>query len=265
MIKAKKKFGQNFLKDESIKKKIIQAMPNDSNHIVEIGPGLGDLTRELLLSKKKVVAFEIDLELCDFLQNSFKDELQSGQLELVCGDVTNKWDKNLIPNKYHLIANLPYNVATNIVLRALADSSCESILVMIQKEVAQKFCARVGQKEFSSLSILANLIGESSLLFDVSSSCFDPPPKVTSSVIKIVKSQDYISTSLFKDKKEFEDFKVFLKVAFCAPRKTLVKNLQKSYSREIVIKEIEDLNLSTTIRPHQLSIDDYRLLFNRLK
>jgi len=263
-IKAKKKFGQNFLKDESVKQKIIQAMPNDNLKVVEIGPGLGDLTKKLLESDRQITAFEIDLELCEILQDSFKSEIEKGQLELICDDVLNRWhNDSLVEEEYHLIANLPYYVATNIILKALVDNKCKTILVMIQKEVALKFSAKAGDKEFSSLSILANIIAESNLLFDVGSECFDPPPKVTSSILKIVKTKDY--DTLFKEKKEFEEFKNFLKAAFSAPRKTLLKNLQKTYSKDNILKFYELKNLSNTIRPHQLSTSDYHLLFKNIK
>jgi len=264
MIKAKKKFGQNFLKDETVKEKIIQAMPKDNLKVIEIGPGLGDLTKKLLDSKKDVTAFEIDLELCEFLKNSLKSEIESGQFSLVCQDVLKCWDDSLHKNSYNLIANLPYYVATNIILKALGDSRCKNILVMIQKEVALKFSAKAGDKEFSSLSILASLVGEAQLLFDVGGECFDPPPKVTSSVLKIQKSRDYICDELFKDEKEFEKFKKFLKTAFVAPRKTLLKNLQREYDKEKLKEFFEEKKLSSTLRPHQLLVSDYHLLFKKL-
>ncbi len=261
MIKAKKKFGQNFLKDESIKQKIIQAMPNDDLKVIEIGPGLGDLTKKLLEKEKNITAFEIDLELCEYLQNSLESEIKKEQLELVCQDVLKCWDDSLHKKEYNLIANLPYYVATNIILKALSDRKCKTILVMIQKEVAQKFSAKAGDKEFSALSILANLVGESKLLFDVGGECFDPPPKVTSSILKIEKKRDYICDKLFKDKKEFESFQKFLRTAFVAPRKILAKNLQSSYDKKKIKEFFEEKNLSPTLRPHQLAVEEYHLLF----
>ncbi len=264
-IKAKKKYGQNFLKDESIKQRIIQAMPNDNLKVVEIGPGLGDLTKKLLEQNKIVTAFEIDLELCDYLQDSLKSDIESQQLSLVCKDVLECWDDSLHNENYHLIANLPYYVATNIILKALGDSKCKSLLVMIQKEVALKFSAKAGDKEFSSLSILASLVGKSELLFDVGGECFDPPPKVTSSILKIEKIRDYICDELFKDEDEFESFKKFLKTAFIAPRKVLIKNLQRSFDKDGIKEFFDKKGLSYTLRPHQLSVEDYHLLFKNLK
>ncbi len=270
LIKAKKKFGQNFLKDESILEKIIQSKPKDAYVCAEIGPGLGDLTQKLLAHCERVVAFEIDLELCDVLQKKFADELQTKQLTLVCDDVLEAWGENsLLDEAYHLVANLPYYVATNIILRALADQKCKSILVMIQKEVAQKFASKVEDKEFSGLAILANSIAKAEVLFDVGPECFDPAPKVTSAVLRLTKSTEFVKTDkndgLFDSEKEFQEFQVFLKAAFSAPRKTLYKNLQKTASKESILACFEDFELSQTIRPHQLPISKYHLLYKKLK
>ncbi len=262
MIKAKKKFGQNFLKDESIKTKIIQSMPNDNKKVVEIGPGLGDLTKELLRANKRVAAFEIDLELCGYLQKDFKTEIEQKQFELICGDVLKSWEQgSLVDEEYHLIANLPYYVATNIILRALEDNKCRSILVMIQKEVAEKFSAKCGDKNFSALSILANSISKAQILFDVDKDSFDPPPKVMSAVLKLEKFKEYIDESLFLDRKEFEDFKRFLRVAFKQPRKMLLKNLQSLYEKDILLKQFKLFEIPLNARPHQLETLKYRLLF----
>jgi 16S rRNA (adenine1518-N6/adenine1519-N6)-dimethyltransferase len=270
LIRAKKKFGQNFLKDESIKNRIIQSMPKGATNVVEIGPGLGDLTQKLLNSCERVSAFEIDLELCDVLKQKFKSEIASEQLTLICSDVLDVWsEKSLLDNEYHLIANLPYYVATNIILRALADSRCKTILVMVQKEVAVKFASRSGDREFSGLAILANSIARAEVLFDVGAECFDPPPKVTSAILRIVKSKEFVKTDekdgIFSSFDELKEFENFLKRAFSAPRKTLYKNLQSIASKESILQHFSELTLAQNIRPHQLSIEIYHLLFKKLK
>jgi len=264
LIKAKKKFGQNFLKDESIVQKIIQAMPNDDNMVVEIGPGLGDLTKKLLLRCKEVTAFEIDLELCKYLKDKFSDEIGKKQLELVCDDILKQWgESSLYAEKYNLIANLPYYIATNLILKALDDKKCQSIIVMVQKEVAVKFSSKVGDRTYSALSILADSISETELLFDVGAECFDPPPKITSAVLKLSKFTNY--ENLFEGQKELDQFKSFLKAAFAAPRKTLIKNLGQIAKKEDLIKEFEDLGIPLNFRPHQLESEKYHLLFKNLK
>ncbi|MCH9813170.1 MAG: 16S rRNA (adenine(1518)-N(6)/adenine(1519)-N(6))-dimethyltransferase RsmA [Epsilonproteobacteria bacterium] len=270
MIKAKKKFGQNFLKDESILHKIIQAMPKDKRKICEIGPGLGDLTKKLLLHCESVTAFEIDLELCGYLQETFSDEIKNKQLELVCDDVLEQWSAHaLVDQEYHLVANLPYYIATNLILKALDDNKCQTIMVMIQKEVAEKFAAKTGQKNFSGLSILAESISKAELLFDVGPECFDPPPKVTSAVLKLTKFKNYCDehgeNKLFEDQEALAKFKSFLKAAFAAPRKTLIKNLSQIVPKALLVQYFEELEIPINFRPHQLSSDKYHLLFKKLK
>jgi 16S rRNA (adenine1518-N6/adenine1519-N6)-dimethyltransferase len=264
LIKAKKKFGQNFLKDEAVLGKIIQSMPNDDIRVVEIGPGLGDLTKKLL-QHKSVVAFEIDDELCDILKKDFSSFLQTGKFSLNCTDVLHHWkDKNLLNEKYNLVANLPYYVATKIVINALKDDNCKNIIVMLQSEVAYKFCAKEGDKDFSYLAVIADLIGNRSIICDVGPKSFVPPPKVSSSVLKIEKRRDLKSKELFCDEKEIKQFEQFLKNAFKAPRKTLSKNLS-DYGKENINRFFSELDIDAKIRPHQLSSIKYLEIFYKLK
>lgn len=256
-IKAKKKYGQNFLKDDSILHKIIEAMPNNENHTVEIGPGLGDLTQHML-KYKDVTAYEIDSDLLTVLQSKFANEIQSKKLELIHTDVLQIWkSKNtLYDGKYDLIANLPYYIATNIILSAIEDSNCEHIIVMIQKEVAQKFAASEGEKEFSSLGVIAKLTSkEAKILFDVPPTAFEPPPKVTSSIL-------YIKKDL--NKSLDDEFKSFLKAAFTQPRKKLSKNLSSKVDKTLLKEIYLALNIDENIRPHELSASLYHQMYEKV-
>ena len=256
-IKAKKKFGQNFLKDESILFKIIEAMPNSNNHIVEIGPGLGDLTSKIVKCKD-VTAYEVDRDLFSILQSKFANELKSKRLELVLGDVLDTWrmKKTLYDAKYDLIANLPYYIATNIILKAFEDSNCDSIMVMVQKEVAEKFTANVGEKKFSSLAVITKLISdEVRILFDVSPSSFEPPPKVNSSILYIKKN---------KDKKIDFNFNKFLKSAFSQPRKKLFRNLSNIVDKAILSIAYQELDIDDNTRPHEISPSLYCQLYKKV-
>ncbi len=258
MIKAKKKFGQNFLKDEHIVHRIIEAIPNNNNHIVEIGPGLGDLTKHLVKCKE-VTAYEVDTDLYEILQNQFTDPIRDGKLEIVLGDVLDKWkhQKSLHNGKYDLIANLPYYIATNIILRAIEDTNCESILVMVQKEVAEKFAADPLNKNYSSLAVISDLVSrETKVLFDVPPESFDPPPKVTSSILFIKKDMNISLENSFKE---------FLRICFTQPRKMLKKNLSSKYDKNILSSIFEELDIVETIRPHELSASLYNLLYERVK
>ncbi len=257
-IVAKKKFGQNFLKDESVLHKIIQSKPKNKNKIVEIGPGLGDLTK-YLVDVESVEAFEVDTDLCKILQEKFKEEINTKQLHLNCGDVLNAWQSsssgNLIDEPYDLVANLPYYIATNIILKALADTMCKNILVMTQLEVAEKFCAEAGEKVFGSLGIITQSVGAAKIIVKVPPTAFEPPPKIDSAVFLIEKDKD-------RSDKDFEDL---LRVAFTQPRKTLMKNLSSKFEKAKLQKAFEELDLTLTIRPHQVTTQDYHQLYKKLK
>jgi len=223
-------------------------MPNNDNLIVEIGPGLGDLT-EKLLQKNSLVAYEIDTDLCKILKEKF-------DIELICGDVLDSWHTGrLREEKYNLIANLPYYVATNIILKALKDENCENILVLIQKEVAQKFSASVGDKIYGGLSIIAKSVADVEIEFDIPPSAFNPSPKVMSSVILFKK---------FKPKYD-EHYAKFLKVAFSQPRKTLFKNLSQRFEKNRIEQVFDKLNITKNIRPHQISEELFFEVFSELK
>jgi 16S rRNA (adenine1518-N6/adenine1519-N6)-dimethyltransferase len=252
-VVAKKKFGQNFLKDEIVLRKIVEAMPKNDNKIVEIGPGLGDLTK-FLVDVKSVEAFEVDTDLCKLLQSTFKKEIDTKRLHINCGDVLQAWKSSLIDESYDLVANLPYYIATNIILKALADPMCKNILVMVQLEVAEKFCATAGEKVFGSLSVIAQSIGEAHIVVQVPPTAFEPPPKIDSAVFLIQKNAD----------RKDEDFEDLLRVAFKQPRKTLMKNLSAKYEKNVLQEVFLELSLTQTIRPHQLSTQDYHQLYKKI-
>ncbi len=251
---ADKRFGQNFLQDKMVLKKIIEAMPNDQRDIVEIGPGLGDLTRQLIQVKEYIKAYEVDKRLCEYLKNEFKEAITSGRFELVCKDIMQQ-SGSLHKKEYHLIANLPYYIATNIILQALHDSNCKTILVMVQREVAQKFAAKPGEKNFGSLAILSQSIAKVEHLFDVPPEAFAPPPKVTSAILKIEKRKSLTD-------KRFEDF---LRIATKQPRKTLYKNLSASYEKTFLKELFERLGIALNTRPHELELSVYHHLYNHIK
>ncbi len=257
-VKAKKQYGQNFLKDTTILDKIIQSMPNNNNYVVEIGPGLGDLTKNLV-KYKDMTAYEVDTDLIGILESKFAIEMKEGRLKLIHTDVLEAWDKQktLHDGKYDLIANLPYYIATNIILKAFEDKTCEHIIVMVQKEVAQKFTAKVNDKEFSSLGIITDLMSiESRILFDVPPESFDPVPKVMSSILYIKKDMEK-----YLDK----DFNKFLKACFVQPRKKLSKNLTSVIDKDSISRIYKELNIDDNVRPHEVSSSLYSQMHTRVK
>ena len=257
-VKAKKQYGQNFLKDTTILDKIIQSMPNNNNYVVEIGPGLGDLTKNLV-KYKDMTAYEVDTDLIGILKSKFAIEIEEEKLKLIHTDVLVAWDKQKTLNdgKYDLIANLPYYIATNIVLRAFEDKNCEHIIVMVQKEVAEKFTAKVNDKDYSSLGIITELISvDSRILFDVPPESFDPPPKIISSILYIKKDMDKCLD---------KDFNKFLKACFVQPRKKLSKNLTSVIDKNTISKIYEELEINDNVRPHEVSSSLYSQMHTKVK
>lgn len=252
MIKAKKKFGQNFLKNAHVIDKIIESIPKNVQNIIEIGAGLGDLTQHLY-KIAKLTSYEIDTELYTQLVPRFPS------VSFICDDALRAWENGSLSNEnYFLVANLPYYVATKMVLNAIDDERCGGFVVMIQREVAHKFCAKCGDRNFSALSIIAQLNGDITALFDVLPSSFIPPPKVMSCVIKF----DKFDKNLL-DFGDYMDFKRFLKIAFSSPRKTLAKNLSSNYTN---INEIfENLSIQLKVRPHELEIALYIKIYKLIK
>ncbi len=252
--KAKKRFGQNFLRDESVLSQIIQSMPLTPHRIAEIGPGLGDLTK-YLVDVKSVTAFEVDTDLCKHLQHHFADAIATSKLTLRCGDVLETWKSELLDEPYDLVANLPYYIATNIILKALADPACKNMLVMIQREVAEKFSATPNEKAFGALSVIAQSVADIEIVLHVPPTAFEPAPKVDSAVLLISK----------RTNRNDEGFEDFLRVAFTQPRKTLNKNLTACYDGETLTRAFETLGLEKTIRPHQLRTSDFHQLYALLQ
>ncbi len=256
---AKKKYGQNFLQDSNIITKIIESIPKNDHELIEIGAGLGDLTHKLL-EVKKVKAYEVDDDLSIYLKKRFSKELEDKKFVLIPQDVLKAWQgKSLQDSDYDLVANLPYYIATAIILRALKDKSCKNMIVMIQKEVAQKFVAISKQKEFCALSVIAQSIAEVSILFDVPPNAFKPMPKVVSSVIKFEKFHESEQGFCVSDK-----FEKFLRACFMQPRKILIKNLSQIRDKQSLKEIFLKLSISLNIRPHEVDIKTYHHLFDNI-
>jgi len=164
------------------------------------------------------------------------------------------WQSALIDEDYDLVANLPYYIATKIILKALADPKCKNILVMVQLEVAQKFCAIEGQRQFGSLGIITQSVGEAHIIMQVPPVAFEPPPKINSAVFLIQKNTN----------RNDENFEGMLRVAFKQPRKTLMKNLSVNFDKNLLQEAFNELEFTKTIRPHQLSTSNYHQLYKKI-
>lgn len=269
-IKAKKSLGQNFLKDSVILEKIVKSIPYEvarrvssgEVRLIEVGIGLGDLTKGLVKSFA-LLAYEIDDRLIQNAEFIFFKEIESKRLEIEKIDALHakKGGGYLYDSEYFLVSNLPYYIATNIILQAIRDEKCSGFLVMIQREVARKFCASIGSKEFCALSVIARLNGEIKHLFDVSKECFTPSPKVESSVICFMREPK--KSSVYKATKNIESI---IKAAFSAPRKRLFSNLLGYFKdSKILAKIFENLGLDSNIRAHQVSEVSYLHLLEQMQ
>tara|TARA_B100000686_G_scaffold353432_1_gene459025 strand:- start:4019 stop:4798 length:780 start_codon:yes stop_codon:yes gene_type:complete len=217
-MKKLKKFGQNFLVDENVADRIIAALlPAKGEDILEIGPGPGILTRRLAASGCRLTAIEIDRVLCQRLEKEFTGE---ENFRLICGDAL-KYDYALIGSKFKIVSNLPYYAATHILKRLINyGSRVGEMVVMLQKEVADRLTAEPGQREYSSLTIFVQYHCRVERLIEVGKKCFSPSPKIDSSVVRLTPlKQPAVSVN---DPKEF--FKI-VHAAFLHKRKMLKNNL----------------------------------------
>lgn len=245
MHKAKKSLGQNFLKSTLALKKIIEAGEiKKTDMVIEIGPGKGALTEQLLNSGCKVVAIEKDNELFEFLKNKFEGEVTSGHLVLVHDDILEFETSahGLKPSAYKIIANIPYNITGAILKKFLTEQNQpESMVLMVQHEVAKRIVA--GDKKESILSISVKAYGEPKMIMKVPARYFSPSPKVDSAVIAIKN----ISRKNFHSPEQEEKFWEIVKSGFAHKRKMLSGNLRGVVMEEILAnfgqKRAEDLTL----------------------
>ena len=259
-LKAKKKFGQNFLINKDVIDKIIEKSEVCMDDIVlEIGPGLGTLTKELLKNAKRVIAVELDEDMVNILKARFDNE----NLEIINEDIL-KIDLNKITEKYgkiKVVANLPYYITTPIIMKLLESKyDISSITVMVQKEVGERICSTKDDRENSSITISINYYAKPHIIIDVPKEDFYPSPEVDSCVIRL--------DVLDKPPVEVNDEKKFFKLiksAFSQRRKTILNSLSSGeFSKEQVLNALEKLNIDTKLRAEDLSIYDYANIANKL-
>ncbi|MGH7885170.1 MAG: 16S rRNA (adenine(1518)-N(6)/adenine(1519)-N(6))-dimethyltransferase RsmA, partial [Thermodesulfobacteriota bacterium] len=235
-----KKLGQNFLQDKNILGKIISLgnLEKNKDHVVEIGPGLGALTKLLAENSKTVYAIEKDTRVLVYLKKNLENY---SNIELINKDVLDINFSSLVCNtKLKLIANLPYNISTPILLKIYNERDLFSqIIVMLQKEVGERICSEKNTKSYGSLSIIFQNYFDTKINFIVPPEAFKPKPKVDSVVISMV--------PLLKPRFEVSDeifFQTFLKTAFSSRRKMLRNSLSNSFDIEIIDRALSNQRIS---------------------
>lgn len=260
-VRAKKHLGQHFLTDENIAKKIAHSLSEEGyENILEIGPGMGVLTKYLLQGRSKVTVMELDSESVAYLQDDFKKEhislnTSDEKFQIVEGDFLKQNLKDFFnQEQFAIIGNFPYNISSQIVFKAIENRDVvPEFSGMFQKEVAERVAAKEGSKIYGILSVLTQAFYDAEYLFTVPASVFNPPPKVESGVIRLTRKKDY---TLPVDEKLF--FRV-VKTAFNQRRKMLRSSL-KSFNLSDTLKE----DTIFAMRPEQLSVSEFIELTHKI-
>ena len=243
-IRPKKRLSQNFLIDSNIAYKIIATL-DPKKRVLEIGPGLGALTRILLEQGFCLTAIEKDRQICSFLRHRFDG------LELYEEDFLT-WDcSHLDGNDVQIVSNLPYHITTPILEKILLQSDIfSSATLMMQKEVARRIIAKPRTKDYSSLSVFLQSYAHIGSLFTVSPSCFYPRPQVASGVISFQMAP-----------KPPKGFSHMVRLAFGKRRKTLVNALKEEYDQQRLIPALEQMGFNMSVRAEELNVGEFRSIF----
>lgn len=249
-----KRYGQNFLLDQNITDKIARlAGPLDAFTVIEIGPGPGGLTRSLLRAgAKNVIAIELDTRCLSALAEL--EVAAQGRLQVISADALDINVSNLCEGPRKIVANLPYNVATPLLIEWLKDiHAFESLTLMFQKEVADRLKAAPRTSAYGRLSVVTQKCAYVGHLFDLSPEAFFPPPKVTSSVVQLKPRPEALRPEYFKA------FEHVVKVAFAQRRKMLRSNLRDLHFKDLG-EVLKSLSIEPTARAEELTVADYTAL-----
>lgn len=260
-----KALGQNFLINPSVCPKMAEHSCVDHNTgVIEIGPGIGVLTAELAKRARKVVAVEIDQRLKNVLAVTLAP---FDNAEVVFADILTFDINTLIKEKFGgmkvtVCANLPYYITSPVIMKLLEDRlPLEKIVVMVQKEAAERLCAPVGSRESGAITVAVNYYSQPKILFKVSRGSFYPAPKVDSAVIALdLRKQPPVSIV------NEEAFFRFVRAAFNQRRKTFVNSVTANLNidKQKLVQILGDLALSPTVRTENLKLDQLAEIFNRL-
>lgn len=262
-----KSLGQNFLIDEGALAGILSGADiSEDDCVLEIGPGFGTLTQRLCGAAKKVVCVEIDKTVIPILEENLKD---FDNFEIINDDIMKIGVKSLAEEKFgtenvKVAANLPYYITTPIIMMLLESKvKFKSITVMVQKEVAKRLCASEGTKDFGAISLAVQYFCNANYLFDVPNTSFMPPPKVTSTVVRL----DLLDKPRVSVKKEEMFFKT-VKASFAQRRKTLLNALSNAgfsgFSKAEISEILKNIGIDEKRRGETLSIDEFARLADAL-
>lgn len=269
-IKANKRFGQNFLIDDNILQGILNSADiKDNELVIEIGPGLGNLTEYLLSVSSHVMLIEIDNNMIEILTDRFETknnytlincDVLKIDLDEKISDIEKKLNTKF--DKVKVVANLPYYVTSPILFKLLKDSKrIDEIVVMVQKEVAERMIATPSKKDYSVLTVMVKYFADSNIEIVVPSSSFIPAPNVTSAVIKLIKNKKY-------NLENEEDFFQMIHFAFAQRRKKMINSLESNHyhdlSKDELTTTLKLLNIDENVRAEALDLDTLVRIFNQI-
>ena len=249
---AKKKFGQNFLKDSSIIHAIIQSIqPLQDDLLVEIGPGLGALTKPLLEKTKHLFAIELDRDIINWMQNQYS----KNNITIFNEDVLN-FNFHQFDKKIRIVGNLPYNISTPILFKCIEDIKIIADLhFMLQKEVVDRMIAAPSSSEYGRLSVMLQYYFAMEHLVHVPKESFDPEPKVESSFVRLIPYDHYPFVA-----NNIDQFGKIVKEAFSQRRKT-IRNTLKNFMNA---NDFENIDINPQLRAENLSVSDFVKISNYL-
>jgi 16S rRNA (adenine1518-N6/adenine1519-N6)-dimethyltransferase len=268
----KPKLGQNFLADVGAAEQIVDALGDVSNSVVvEIGPGKGALTQVLARRAHRLIAVELDRMMSTELR--FRYRLQP-QVEIIEADVL-KLDfrtvlnrtigplndlRPLKPSRARVVGNLPYYITSDILLRLFEfHEQFDVIVIMVQREVADRIAARPGSRDYGMLSATTQLYAKVENLFTLPPEAFSPPPKVHSSALRLTVAPRFVELQV-----KPPEFIAFLKMAFAMKRKTLLNNLKKDYGEEIIRNSLKEAGARADVRAEALPLEIMAQIFRKL-
>ena len=253
--KARKRFGQNFLHDPGVIEKIIRAInPRPEDALVEIGPGLGALTEEILGVNPHLQVVELDRDLIPVLRTKFFNypDFRIHEADALSFD----FSELMTDRPLRIIGNLPYNISTPLIFHLLSQSGVvQDMHFMLQKEVVQRLAAVPGDNNYGRLGIMAQYFCKVQPLFEVGPGAFRPAPKVDSAIVRLVPH-----TELPHPAKDLKTLQAVVRTAFSARRKTL----RKALGSMITVEQLQSLGINDGLRPENLSLADYVQIADKL-
>ena len=246
--KARKRFGQNFLHDPGVIEKIVRSInPKPEDVIVEIGPGLGAITEEILAINPRLQVVELDRDLIPVLRTKFFNypDFKIHEADALSFD----FSQLATDRPLRIVGNLPYNISTPLIFHLLAQAGVvQDMHFMLQKEVVQRLAAVPGDNNYGRLGIMAQYFCKVQPLFEVGPGAFRPAPKVDSAIVRLVPHKE-----LPYPAKDLKTLQSVVRTAFNARRKTL----RKALGAMVTVEQLQSLDINDGLRPENLSLVDY--------